>query len=299
MSTIAIRPHPKGGFINHAGETWGFFEEDFASGVITNVLCRKWNPDTWDTPTNGGTILTPLATPNGGRLFAVGTHKGNIIVVTNDIEFGVGAGREPSFTIWRNTDPEANAWTEIKGTGFPNSHDLQATTTRANSITDNYADVVDEGDILLVALLFDAGASTDKNAIRVYETADLGANYSLTATIDGVNEVPMGFHRWHDPTSLGSITSILVTNYNIYKIDSSANSATPLLPEGTLTGDANDGRANTVGLDGALYLSLASGDNLRITVALDNQYVIENIGPATGVQHAGQFVDNDGLPAAF
>ena len=266
---------------------------------------------TWATATNFRTIAAALqgnnvitsgvADASGQRVFAVGTHKGNLIAVTNSPADGAGAGSERAFEILRNADPAAGSgeWTSISLTGWPDNTDLTTTVTRRNNFDDAFAAMVDEGNILLVALYFDASGTTDADAIRVYETSDLGANWALTATIDGVGETPMGFHRWRDPTNLAVVTSVLVTNYNLYKIDSSANTATPLLPAGVLSGNVNDARANTIGLDGSMYLSLASGDHLKLTLAAENQIVVENIGPATGQQVNGKFEANDGLPAAF
>ena len=292
--------HPQRGFVHHAGEVWGFFEDDFNGSETAIVACRAFDAsdDTWDGPSSGATVRTgPSAV--GGRVFAVGTHKGNIIVITNDTGAGSGAGKNDSFTVLRNPDPEGSAWTEIKGTGFPDAADISGTVRDRNNFDDAYSAMVDEGNILLVALLFGSGAATDANAIRVYETPDLGANWSLTATIDGVGEYVMGFHRWRDPTDTASMTSVLVTNYNVYKIDSANNTATPLLPGGVLKGDANDGRGNAVGYDGSLYISLSTGDHLKLTILGANNLEILNIGPATGVQHDGEFVPSDGLPAAY
>ena len=293
--------HPKARFIDHAGETWGFFERDYPPAGAVDSVCRDWNAatDTWDTPTSGAVITQSAGVAEGAKVFAAGTHKGNIFVVTNDTGAGAGAGSARSFSVTRNPNPETTAWAEVKGVGFPDNTDITVAVRDRNNFDDTYAAIVDEGNILLVALLFDASATTVTNAIRVYETSDLAVNWALTVTIPGVGESPMGFHRWRDPTNLAQITSVLVTNYNIYKIDSAANTATALLPNGVLSGNVDDGRANTVGLDGSLYLSLASGDNLKLTLVAENHILIENIGPATGMQVNGKFVSNDGLPAAF
>ena len=294
--------HPYRGFVDHAGETWGFFEEDH-TGSVDILVCRAWNAgtDTWDAPSSGAIVATAVTGSgiNHIALFAVGKHKGNIILVCNDTVNGTGANSVRSFTVFRNPDPETATWTEIKGTGFPNTNDLPVAFS-TNAFDSIYqAAMVDEGNILLLALHFDANATTDANAIRVYETSDLGANWSLTATIDGVGEYIMGFHRWRDPTDTASMTSVLVTNYNVYKIDSANNTAAPLLPSGVLKGSLNDGRGNAVGYDGSLYLSLSTGDHLKLTILGANNLEILNIGPATGVQHDGEFVPSDGLPAAY
>src|SRR3990167_9765605 len=170
--------HPKGRFIDFAGESWGFFESDYAAGGGETIRCRDWNAgtDTWDTPTTGNLLRAVDAAGDGGaRVFAVALHKGNLIAVTNDEVAGVGAGSERAFAITRNPNPETTGWTALEaGAGWPANTGLTTTVTRRNNFDEANAAMVDEGNILLVALYFDASGTTDADAIRIYETSDLG-----------------------------------------------------------------------------------------------------------------------------
>jgi hypothetical protein len=265
--------HPKS-FLNFKGDFWGLFEEDYASGAITDVVCRKWGA-TSDNWTGGGTVKSGASNAHGQRVFDAVIHKGKITVLVSqdsaEQDWDVADSPDgASFTAYTNPPQQADT--------------ITTTITRRNNFDDDEGKLFSDGNTLLAAMR----NSVDATHIDIRSTADQGGSAWTDEYDINADTHVHAFLRWVDPTDTSASIPIVVTERNIYKIDISASAPEPLLPDGVLDGDPNTGRGARVGLDGHLYIPFGSGMILAIGISSERSFVFEYIEPPDGLVVARQ-----------
>lgn len=215
-----------------------------------------------------GFVTAPETTvAHGVRAFAMAVHKGALTILASR-----GGANEQHFQVFSSTN--GTVFTPYTNLPAGANNLLTTTITRRNNFDDDEAKMLDFGNLLIVAIYDDV---TD-DQIEVYSTSDSGGT-AWTSQGTARDRHVHALLRWKDPYDLTTTIPILVTERNVYKVDTTNNSLVAFLPDGILTGDGNDGRGATIGLDGHLYLPLASGHILKVQVVTENAFVFTDIGP--------------------
>lgn len=265
QSHAAPADHPKA-YANFASDFWAAFEQDFAGGTTNPATCRKFG-GTSDNWTGGGTIDTP-SSGFGCRVFDMVVHKAKLYVAKSSN----GGSDERVYTVFSSSD--GVTWTALSNHPAGTGNQFNTTITQRNNFDDDEAKLLDFGN-LLISAHYDT--ATDSR-IEVYSTSDAGAT-AWTAQGTTRDRRVQGLVVWRDPTAATTVIPVLVTERNVYKINTTTNTLDRLLPDGVLTGDDNDGRGAVVGTDGNLYVSLGSGKLIMLRLRGDNQLDIIDIGP--------------------
>jgi hypothetical protein len=236
-----------------------------------------------------GFIDVTSANATGTRIFASATHKSGLFVITTD------AAAEGAYE-WR-VSSNGSSWAGGGGTNWPTSVYVHTDETRVNNWAHKYADILNDGDNLIVALYEDPDATGGlTQQVRIGYSTDSGATWTFNAgLIIPCSDTPnVKLLHYNDLYTAGTPqVPVLVLSDNAYALDIATNTFQDLLPRGMLTGTANEALAAEVAADGALYISKSGGDNLRITFPSQGQRVISNVGPQTKGQH-----HSDGMVSA-
>jgi hypothetical protein len=270
-------------YLHYKGDLWGLFEEDYASGAITDIVARKWgaSSDNW---TGGGTIQSGSSNAVGQRILAATTYLNYGIVITN----GDGSTINEDDVCYHYTTDMAS-FTQ-KNPGIADA--LNTTVTRRNNFDDRLAVTLGFGNVLLLAV-----GDADDLTTTSYLSFNPVASSPTWTTGDTVEGLPRGMFLWRDPTYPGAPTTpILVTTHNVYTINTMSAALNPILPETMLTGHANDAMGCAVGDDGNLYVSTVAGSVFQISILGQSAIQRANIGPnRAGVTFNSLYPENDGL----
>lgn len=229
----------------------------------------------------------------GVRHFGSTVHKGKAYAV-----IAKGQGGEGQYQWYSSSDGEA--WSGGAGTNWPTTVYVHTTETRKNDWTNKFADIIDNGATAIVALYEDpdsSGGSTSQ--IHVGYSANEGTAWTFDSdlVIPCTDTPNIKLVHFNDLYTAGTPTvPVLITSDNIYKLTITAGSEAfqEMLPRGFLSGTANEALAADVASDGALYLSKASGDILRVTFPGQGVRKIENVGP----QSKAHYEEGEGLVTA-
>lgn len=215
-----------------------------------------------------GFVAAPETTVAAGvRGWDMKTHKGTLVILASR-----GGSTELQFQVFSSTD--GDTFTPYTNLPAGATSLLTTTITRRNNFDDEEGKLLDFAN-LLIAAVYDG---VTNSRINVYSTNDVGGT-AWTAQGNIPNRYVHALLQWRDPSALENIIPVLVTEYNVYRIDTTNNRLDPLLPQGVLGGDANDGRGATVGTDGNLYLPLSTGRLLKVRIVDTNVLDIVDIGP--------------------
>ena len=251
---------------------------DFLSGMIVAVLAAP-----------NGIFGAGTSNAVGLRAFDTTVYKGSLYVI------GTSQDTEGAY-IWRNSTSGGD-WSGATngGNNWPTDVYVHTTETRKNDWANKYAGILGFGTNLIAAIYEDPDSNAGSiSQIRVGYSADSGASWTFNAGLI----IPSGtapnitLISARDIFSSNSETiPALVTSENVYLLDIANNTFQPLLPTGILAGTANEALAATHASDGAVYISKASGDILRIAIPSPGVIDIKNIGPHSKAKVA----DSDGL----
>ena len=248
------------------GDFFGFFEELYASGAITDAVCYKWDPDAWDA---AGTIESAGANAQGMRVWDAISHEGRLwAAVTND---GSESGSN-GVVISRSTD--GATWEETgTSTQVTFAGGIQAV-HRRNNFDDDVARLLSFGATLMIA-------SADLSDLEIevkYSVNPEAASPTFTAgAIIPSGSGPKALVRWLDPFSSPPADSpVLVTAEGVYRVDSGGTTFDLIY---ALDCDPNNGRWSVVGLDGSLYVGLGSGQITKLTALSGGGLKVTNVGP--------------------
>lgn len=242
------------------GDLWGMFEEDYSASALGSVVSRLFGA-TSDDWTGGGVITSHGSTnANGTRGWDMVVHKSSLFAICNT---NAGGSVDDTFTAHSSTD--GITWADAGGTGFPDNTTsneyITSAIARRNNFDDDMARLLSFGNVLLVALFRHPDSADGDGTIEVLNTTDSGTNWAPDVTIPS-GDGPKAFLDWFNLSATRS--PVLITAEGIWSIDTSANTFELIY---ALDGDPANGRWATVGNDGALYVSLGSGDILRLTIS--------------------------------
>jgi hypothetical protein len=288
------------GYGHLQGELWAIFEPSVTT--LGRILVRRFvaSTSTWTAPSGGGMVWTDGAgqpEPWGLRVFDMKTHKGRLFEVQNRAEEDSPVAGEERYHVLRSPasiETHSAGWTNADGTGFPTSDFLPTAITRRSNFDDDMARLLDFGNVLFAALWAHPDSGDGDGTIKVYRTTDLGATWTAGAVISSVDG-PKAMVVWSDPFAAGHpAIPILITSEGIYKLTTTDATFTVLFP---FDANPDNGRRASVGPDGALYVGLADGKLLRLS--LSGTGLIEHIvvgPPGDGFVSARQGHVNFVLP---
>ena len=240
-------------------------------------------------PAQSSHVEVTYTNANGSRIFASTTHKGGLFALITR-----GTDDNEGIYDWRVSTDGAN-WNGGAGTNWPTQTYLPTGVTRVNDWSDKLADIMGFGNKLIVALYEDTTSNHGSTSqVRIGYSSDSGTSWTFNSgLIIPANTTPnITLVATRDIFATNSeLVPALVTSENIYLLDITNNTFQAMLPEGILTGTANEALAVASASDGALYVSKATGDILRINIPSAGVVDIVNIGPHTRAQAK----DSDGI----
>ena len=223
---------------------------------------------------SNGFIAAPiLSADRGVRAFDMVVHKGTLVVLSSRGDVILGSSAELHFQVYGSDD--GSTFTPYVNLPADAVDLLTATITRRNNFDDTEGKLLDFENFLITAI-YDGQTSKQ---IEVWSTDDKGASGWTNEGNAPSDRRPHALLKWRDPFDVTKIIPILVTEYNVYKIDTANHVLLALLPSGVLLGNDNDGRGATVGQDGNLYLPLNTGRLLKVKIIGQNAFEIIDIGP--------------------
>jgi hypothetical protein len=268
--------------VNFLGDLWGVFEEDYASGEITNVKVGK---ATFTADPRGiawsdeATVVTPGANAEGARAFDMWAHQGKLYLLTNQ--------EASETTIEVHSSANGTSWSAISGTGW-DAGALTTTVTRRNDSTAFSATLL-SGDYMARGLSFGqynlvATWDDTSSEIHVQNTTNGGTNWNASPSKISVPSAygPRAFVIFKDPFTAGApIVPVLITAEGAYKIDLT-NATADMLPFGSIfTGSLADGLGTTLGGDGNLYIPVSYGDVYQVSIPAQGVINVRNVGPVS------------------
>lgn len=279
------------------GELCGAFVDNVGSDPFEDVRSRLFQAasDTW---TGGAHIQGDTGGQQDGvAAFDMTVHKGaNYVIIAHENGVASATIEDAEYKTLTQTSP-GGSWSNTGA--HPGGGTLYLTRAATVTIPPNNglpcALLLDGPTAarhdLIAAFQEDSGASGGSvDQTRIYHSANSGGSWTTTASVSGK---PRGRALWHDIFTAGApITPVISTTTNVFIIDAANTNAVPILPEGILTGDDDEGFM-TVGEDGNLYVATVLGDIIRVTLEGVGTTSRPNIGPSTITLHGG-----DGLTAA-
>lgn len=289
---------------NFAGELIGIFQDIGTPDPHQDIRSRLFQglTDTWTLGVNigyAGSEVDWVAAYDGC------VHKGAAYVVFGHENGVAGATLEDGEYRVRTQASVGGAWSDVSAQPGASALYIDTTTGAGTDVPENngypHAVILDgpagSRDDLIVGIQEEAlasGGSVDQT--RIYHTPDKGANWTNTGNVPGK---PRGRGIWYDPFTGGFPSMpVISTTTNAYVIDAANSAAVPILPE-SLLGGSDDAGFMCVGPDGALYVSLASGNIVRVPPPTQlDRVAYEVIGPITTTAIRADGQRGDGIIAS-